>query len=199
MPLTLTKSLFVEFMDYPKLARWKVHHPDIYKFINKIDSEEAEAHIMAIGQAVEDAVKHYLEILHSQKALDLMPRYHKQAGEESDDDDAHLPHHPDLDTAVTDTLTAIRNYEPILYQPTFLYKDCLVRADFMVWNGKGYNLIEVKAKSSLRKKIKDDGEEKPIGSIESQFIHDISFQSYVIDHSLTASWCEHYKDIISRI
>ena len=57
----------------------------------------------------------------------------------------------------------------------------------MVWNGRGYNLIEAKAKSSIRKKIKDDGEEKAVGAIEHQFIHDISFQSYVIDHALIAA------------
>jgi len=32
----------------------------------------------------------------------------------------------------------------------------------MVWNGKGYDLIEVKAKSRIRKEVTDDGEKKAI-------------------------------------
>jgi hypothetical protein len=57
----LTKSLFVDFMDYPKLARRKANNPTIYKKIRKIETEEQEDHIMAIWQAVEDVVKTYLE------------------------------------------------------------------------------------------------------------------------------------------
>jgi len=35
-------------MDYPKLARWKANNSDVYKKIRKIETEEAEDHIMAI-------------------------------------------------------------------------------------------------------------------------------------------------------
>jgi len=44
----LTKSLFVDYMDYPKLAWWKVNNPDVYKKIRKIETEEQEDHIMKI-------------------------------------------------------------------------------------------------------------------------------------------------------
>jgi sorbitol-specific phosphotransferase system component IIA len=44
-------------MDYPKLARWKANNAAVYKKIRKIETEEQEDHIMAIGQAVEDVVK----------------------------------------------------------------------------------------------------------------------------------------------
>jgi hypothetical protein len=54
----------------------------------------------------------------------------------------------------------------------------------MVWNGSSYDLIEAKAKSGIRKSVKDDGEDKKIGSIESKFINDLSFQNYVINKSL---------------
>lgn len=181
----LTKSLFVDFMDYPKLARRKANNPTVYKKIRKIETEEQEAHIMQIGQEVEEKVRDYLEAKHSTTALDLMPRRHTLRDESSDDDDeVFVKAESDLPTALTATLQAIRDRIPVLYQPTFQYGECLVRADFMVRNGSSYDLYEAKAKSGIRKDITDDGEKKAIGAIESQFIHDLSFQSYVINQSL---------------
>lgn len=185
----LTKSLFIDFMDYPKLARWKANNSAVYKKIRKIETEEAEDHIMAIGQAVEDVVRQLLETRYHQQALDLMPRFHKLKNEETDDDDDVLVKAElDLPKALQDTVQAIRDHVPVLYQPTFQYGDCLVRADFMVWNGGSYDLIEAKAKSGIRKSVKDDGEDKKIGSIESKFINDVSFQNYVINLSLAQHW-----------
>jgi predicted RecB family nuclease len=159
----LTKSLFVDFMDYPKLARWKANNPTVYKKIRKIETEEQEDHIMAIGQAVEDVVKTYLEQRYNTTALDLMPRRHKLKDEESDDDDeVFVKAELDLPTALADTIKAIRDHIPVLYQPTFQYGECLVRADFMVRNGSSYDLYEAKAKSGIRKDITDDGEKKPL-------------------------------------
>jgi hypothetical protein len=131
----LTKSLFVDFCDYPKLARWKANNPEVYKKIRKIETEEQEDHIMAIGQAVEDKVKELLEKRWGTTALDLMPRFHKLKNEETDDDDEVLVKAElDLPKALHDTLQAIKAQQLILYQPTFQYGECLVRADFMVWN-----------------------------------------------------------------
>jgi len=79
-----------------------------------------------------------------------MPRFHKlkdEASEDDDDDDILTRAELDLPKSVSDTLQAIRDHVPVLYQPTFQYGDCLVRADFMVWNGTSYDLIEAKAKS----------------------------------------------------
>lgn len=181
----ITKSLFVDFMDYPKLAGRKANNPLVYKKISWLETEEAEAHIMAIGKAVEDKVKDLLEIQLKTGALDLMPDFHKLRDEDSDDDDqALVKAELDLPKAIADTITAIRNKAPLLYQPTFVYGDCLVRADFMVWNGSSYDLYEAKAKSSIRKSIKDDWEDKPIWEIEKRFIHDLSFQAFVINKVL---------------
>ncbi len=182
----LTKSLFVDYMDYPKLARRKVNNPTVCKKIRKIESEEQEEHIMAIGQETEDKVREYLELTHGTTALDLMPRRHKLKNEESDDDDVLVKAELDLPSALSNTLQAIRDQVPLLYQPTFQYGECLVRADFMVRNGESYDLIEAKAKSGIRKDITDDGEKKAVGKIENKFIYDVSFQRYVINHSLAA-------------
>lgn len=181
----LTKSLFVDFCDYPKLARRKANNPEVYKKIRKIETEEQEDHIMAIGQAVEDNVKKLLEKRYGMPALDLMPHFHKLKNEETDDDDDILPKAElDLPKALHDTLQAIHAQQPILYQPTFQYGECLVRADFMVWNGTGYDLIEAKAKSWIRKEVTDDGEKKAIWAIEENFKNDVSFQLYVINNVL---------------
>jgi len=122
-------------MDYPKLARRKANNPVVYKKIRKIETEEQEDHIMQIGQAVEDKVRDYLEQRYHTTALDLMPRRHKLKDEESDDDDeVFVKAELDLPTALADTIKAIRDHVPVLYQPTFQYGECLVRADFMVRN-----------------------------------------------------------------
>lgn len=183
----LTKSLFVDFMDYPKLARWKANNPEVYKKIRKIETEEQEDHIMAIGQAVEDKVKELLEQRYGTSALDLMPRFHKLKDEETDDDDEVLVKAElDLPKALHNTLQAIKEQQPILYQPTFQYGECLVRADFMIRNWTGYDLIEAKAKSWIRKEVTDDREKKAIGAIEDKFLNDVSFQVYVINNVLAA-------------
>jgi hypothetical protein len=157
----------------------------VYKKIRKIETEEQEEHIMSIGQAVEDKVKELLEKRHNTTALDLMPRFHKLKDEESDDDDEVLIKATlDLPKALHDTIQAIKERIPLLYQPTFQIDDCLVRADFMVRNGSGYDLIEAKAKSWIRKEVTDDGEKKAIWAIESKFINDVSFQVYVINKVL---------------
>lgn len=196
--MRLTKSLFVDYASNPKLARRKLNSPDTYKIIRKTESVEQEEHIMAIGQAVEDVVKQLLEQRYNTTALDLMPAYHKPSTSDQTPDEDYDPTDTDADDEpltnptiplhriLAQTIQAIENRTPILYQPTFQYNDCLVRADFMVRDPTkwGYELIEVKAKSSVRKDVTDDGEKKPIGPIEKQFIHDVSFQQYVIDHVL---------------
>ena len=58
----ITKSLFVDYCDFEKLARWKVNNSEVYKKIRKIESEEQEEHIISIGQAVEELVKKYLTL-----------------------------------------------------------------------------------------------------------------------------------------
>jgi len=42
----ITKSLFVDFLYFPKLAWWKLHDPEAYKRIHKMETEEQEEYIM---------------------------------------------------------------------------------------------------------------------------------------------------------
>lgn len=190
----LTKSLFVDYLTYSKLARRKLNSPQTYKTIRKINTIEAEEHIIWIGQAVEDAVKAQLEQKYHTTAVDLMPQYHKPAptsdaadealDDDEDDDEVLTRASASLPTILANTIAAIRRQDLLLYQPTFQHGDCLVRADMMVRNGTTYDLIEIKAKSSIRKDVMDDGEKKKIGAIKENLMHDISFQTYVINQAL---------------
>lgn len=193
--MNITKSIFVEYLDFPKRAWWKVNSPDTYKKICKLESEEQEDYIMRLGEVVEDTVKTYLEKKYHTTAVNLMPSIHKT--EESDDDD-EIFFNPTFnrEQAAQNTLQAIRDSVELLYQPTFTIDNCLVRADFMMRNSDGsYNLIESKAKANVRKDITDDWESKPIGKIDDKFIHDISFQVYVINKVLEKNWLPLIKDI----
>ncbi|MEI7477181.1 MAG: hypothetical protein WCJ81_01175 [bacterium] len=126
-------------MTYPKLARRKANNSEVYKKIRKIDTEEAEEHIIQIGQAVEDAAKEYLQNKYNTEVVDLMPRYQKihtneESDDEDDDDEVFIRVSNDLPTILQNTIAAIKEQKRILYQPTFQVGDCLVRADFMVKN-----------------------------------------------------------------
>lgn len=143
---------------------------------------------MRLGQVVEDAIKQYLEKRYTTTALNLMPSIEKS--EESDDDDEVFVNPKfNREQAIQNTLQAIKDWVELLYQPTFAIDNCLVRADFMVRNiDWSYNLIEAKAKANIRKKMKDDGEDKHIGKVEDDFIHDVSFQVYIINKVLQQNW-----------
>jgi hypothetical protein len=80
-----------------------------------------------------------LENKYNTPVVDLMPRYQKVTiGAEDDAEDAaeiYLSNQVNMHDVLKDTLDAIRQQKRILYQPTFQIGDCLVRGDFMVWNG----------------------------------------------------------------
>lgn len=187
----ITKSLFVDYMDFPKLAWWKTHDRDIYNKIRKIETEEEKQHIIQLWQQVEDAVLEYLRLADGRDIVNLIPDFHEEVTvTDSDDDDDEriddfVEQYASRKTLCDNTLQAIRAQVPILYQPSFQRGDCFVRADVMVLQNNGqYRLIEIKAKSGVRKAVTDDGEQKKIGQLDQKFIHDLSFQKYVINHVL---------------
>ncbi len=189
----ITKSLFVEYRKLPKLAWRKKHDPDVYKTIRKLETEEQEQHIMQIGMAVESAVVEFFEHKHGKKAIDLMPGLQApekiDADEPEDEDDFLLQAMFNPGLMMKNTIQAIKDQEAILYQPTFLIDNCLVRGDVMVRNEDGsYTLCEIKAKTSVRKTVTDDGEKKAIWEINKDLIDDMSFQKRVINRVLEQEW-----------
>jgi len=205
MSKLITKSLFVDYTTFPKLARRKANNSTKYKFIKKIESEEDSEKIIRLGQEVEDAVAKYLERKHQATKLDLFPSMPKRqisADGEEEDEDAWIyeqdkrNYFERINEACEKTLEAIKNKTPLLYQPSFLIDDCFVRADFMVLNDNGnYDLLEVKAKTRIRNKVTSDGEKLPIGEILLNLNHDVSFQKYVINKVLSKEWLGKLNDI----
>ena len=200
MSKPITKSLFVDYCDFPKMARWKVNDSLVYKKIRKIESEEQEEHIMSIGQAVEDVVSEYFSKIYSVKQLNLMPeiRSDEEIVDEEEEDNEDFVYFPKwwvepyevIRHNTRTTIEAIRNKEKILYQPWFSIDGCFVRADFMILQDNGqYDLIEVKAKSSIRKKVDHEKVEyKNAWNIDDKFVHDTSFQKWVINKVMKQEW-----------
>lgn len=191
----ITKSLFVDYCDFEKLARWKVNNSEVYKKIRKIESEEQEEHIMSIGQAVEELVKKYLTLKYQSIPVNLMPevKSDKEIVDEEDEEQEDFVYFPKwwvdpwavITHNVRATLEAIHNKEKILYQPGFMIDGCFVRADFMVLQDNGlYDLIEVKAKSGIRKEVSHEGNKSKVWEIDDKFKNDTSFQKWVINKAL---------------
>lgn len=190
----ITKSLFVDYCNFPKVAWWRFNDLTKYKKIKKLDNEDLSDQIIELGKTVETLVWDYFEMKYWLRKVDLFPDNPEIISDDNreDDDDTWI-----LDVSFEDKLKrnlkntkeAILNKEKILFQPWFLVDDCYVRADFMILNNSwNYDLVEVKAKSWVRKKITDDWEEKKIWEIESKFINDVSFQKYIIDQVLVDLW-----------
>ncbi len=198
--MLITKSLFVEYRKLPKLARRKKHDDSVYKKIRKIETEEQEQHILQIGMAVESAVVEFFEQRYGAKATDLMPDFSPESDEDNEDEDYFLRRKTfDPHALMANTIEAIKRWDPILYQPTFLIYDCLVRWDLMARNDDGtYILCEIKAKTSVRKQVSDDGEKKAIGQINADLLDDMSFQKRVINQVLEKEWLPLLKEIQLR-
>ena len=195
----ITKSLFVEYRKLPKLAWWKVHDDETYKTIRKITSEEQEEYIMQIGMEAERKVWEHFEKLYGKKALDLMPWVVEPEEDEYEDEDFYLKQWFNPEKMMLETIEAIKRQEAILYQPTFLIDWCLVRWDFMTRNEDGsYTLCEVKAKTTVRKSVTDDGIKKDIWKIKQDLLDDMSFQKRVINRVLEQEWLQSLSSIQLR-
>ena len=92
----ITKSLFVDYCDFPKMARRKANDSVVYKKIRKIESEEQEDHIISIGQVVEDVVSQYLVKSYETNPINLMPeiRSDEEIIDEEDEDQEDFVYFP---------------------------------------------------------------------------------------------------------
>lgn len=186
----ITKSLFVDYKTFPKLAWWRWNDLDVYRKIKKLETEEAQEQIMELWKTVEWLVGKYLTLKTGKTPTNLFPENPEQDEGRADDDDTwvELSFADRIEKNIRDTEDAVRRGEVIIYQPGFQLGDCYVRADYMVQNSSGwYDLYEVKAKSHIRREVTNDGEKEHIGKIDDEFINDVSFQKYVIDE-IFVSW-----------
>jgi len=185
----LTKSVFVDYKTFPKLAWWRRNDISAYRKIKKLESEEAQEQIIELGKTVENLVGEYLKLETGAYALNLFPDI-PETDETQEEDDTWIDFafEDRIKKSLSETENAVKRGEVFLYQPSFQLGNCYVRADYMLRNENGrYNLYEVKAKSHIRKSVKNNGIDEHRGEIEKCFINDISFQKYLIDE-IFASW-----------
>lgn len=192
MSFLITKSLFVDYRKFPKLAWFRVNDIERYRKATKTDSDDMQEYIMELGKTVERLVGEFLQKKYGMEIFNAFPDIPEQDQWRGDDDDTWISDMSFWDRLMQNlvqTKEAIIAKKPIIYQPWFQIGDCYVRADYMVLNEKGlYNLIEVKAKSSVRAVVRDDGQKKKIGKIEDEFLQDVAFQKYIINQILISWW-----------
>lgn len=184
--MLISKSIFVDYYTFPKLAWWKYNYPDTYKWIQWIDDEETSEQLIELGQTVEDLVWEYFLKKEGLIAYDAFEwNDAKDELDEEWEDRALIQesYQEKRRQNLLHTLEAIRRKEPLIYQPGFQIDGLYVRGDYLKLNQEGfYDIIEVKAKTHVRK-IKTFAWEKfkNTWELEKQFLADISFQKYVIN------------------
>jgi Domain of unknown function(DUF2779) len=187
MPFLITKSLFVDYRKFPKLAWLRVNDLERYRKATKTDSEDMQNYIMELWKTVESLVGDYLHRKYWVEVFNAFPDIPEVTEDiwRLDDDDtwvAEVSFQDRLMQNIGRTKEAVLRWERIIYQPGFQLWDCYVRADYLVLNSEWkYDLIEVKAKSNVRKEVTDDGEKKKIWKIEDEFLNDVAFQKYIIN------------------
>lgn len=94
----------------------------------------------------------------------------------------------DYEKSFKKTISLLRNENVVIFEAAFKYKDLFVRTDVLEKRGNQVKLIEVKSKSfdpSDKKKSFYSERNKFIRSDWVEYIYDVAFQKYVVEHSLT--------------
>lgn len=159
MDKPITKSLFVEFMTQPKLARWHVHDKKwVYKDIM------TDKYGTMDGKLIWDTVE------------DLILQTYDDKTHIKVDDQNLFPNF--FATFVSRTQTVVQQSPEVISQWAFMVHNVFVKSDFLVQNPQWtYDLVEVKAKNSIRKKTKNE-------PLLDQLIADISIQHRVLTRTL---------------
>lgn len=155
--MIISKSLFTTFMSSPKLAWFSLHDKAAYARIqeDKYGGMDGEA----AGRAVEDQVAK-LFADRSMQTVEIK---------------SFKNYHANFHAATQQALTRLPQ---VVYQPGFLVDDCFARIDYLVMNEQGtYDMLEVKAKNSIRKETK----EQPL---TDEIIPDVSFQAFILRKAL---------------
>lgn len=186
-----TKSLFVNFSTSPHLARRAIHDKKwVYQQI--LDAKYGAMDGLAIGEEVEQAA---LQLYDADDVVTVdtrqlnFSRWHESFHEQ--------------------TMTLLEQEPNVLYQPAFVFNDLFCKCDLLVRNAEWqYDLYEIKAKNSVRKKTKAE-------PLLDDMLADMSFQHYVLSHVLgdkfsgkcyflhldkeyVRQWSIVYKDLIKQ-
>ena len=143
----------------PQLAWWSKNDKDTYKLINQIRYAGIDG--AKVGQAVEDAVLASLSDRHIAH-VDTTSLWYTQR---------HANYH-------ARTQEAMASQAEVIYQPGFVHDGLFCKCDILVQNDSGtYDLREIKAKNSIRKKSK-------AAPLLDDLIADVSFQDKVVRGAL---------------
>lgn len=189
--MIISKSLFVDYYISPKLAWWKRNDKSIYKFVCGLDDEEVSQWLIELGQNIENRVWDFFQKKFWVLVTDVFsdnPFYEDSEENESRDEDLLDDKYSEKRRKnIEQTLEAIRRKEPLIYQGAFEYDNLYVRVDYLKLNSSwNYDIIEVKAKNSVRKdKIFEGCKNKNAWELQPEFLADISFQKYVVSKVLT--------------
>lgn len=189
-PIIVSKSLFVDYTENPKVAWWKQNNLTTYKWIKWISEEETSDQLIELGQTVEDVVGEYFLKTDGLVRLDVFEDNTAKNSLDEEDEDIYIikeNYKEKRERNIKRTLQAIKNKEKLIYQPWFSTDNLFVRGDYLKLNSNwNYDLIEVKAKTWVRKnKTFKWVSNKNAGELENKFLNDISFQKYVINKVLT--------------
>jgi len=192
--MLISKSLFVDYKEFPKLAWFKQNNLDKYKWIKWIDDEETSENLIELWQKVEDLIWEYFLKKEWLIKLDVFEGNSAKNPNDEEDEDIYLiqdNYKLKREANLKNTIESIKNKEPLIYQPWFMIDWLFVRWDYLrlnkeTWN---YDLIEVKAKTWVRKdKTFQWVSNKWKWNLENKFLSDISFQKYVINKVLKQEW-----------
>lgn len=158
----ITKSLYKEFLDFPKLARRHINNKEVYTAINEVEYWTMDW--AQIGQEVEDVVKKLFE--------------GKKIAEVKLDD--YRDFHQNYALA-TNKMLALN--PDVIYQWWFLIDDLFVKTDFLVKNAEWkYDLVEVKSVNTPMTTTK-------IPVLKKDLSDDMSFQRFVLQKTFPElSW-----------
>jgi len=189
----ISKSLFVDYKDFPKLAWWKQNNIATYRKIKWLEEEEQAEQLIELWQKVEDLVWDYFLKKFWLERLDVFEDNTAKNPLDEEDEDIKIiadDYKIKRENNLKNTIEAIRNKEDLIYQPWFLFDNLFVRWDYLKLNENwNYDLIEVKAKTWIRKdKTHEKVKNKKIWDLETKFLSDISFQKYVINKVLAENW-----------
>ncbi len=192
MNFLITKSLFVDYRKFPKLAWLRGNNLDRYRKATRTDSDDMQEYIIELWKTVEKLVGEYLVGKFWVPLFNAFPDIPEEDVWRTDDDDTwtmNMSFQDRLSQNLAQTKEAILRREPLIYQPGFQLGDCYVRGDYLVLNAEWkYDLIEVKAKSGVRKEVTDNGEKRKVWKIEDEFLNDVAFQKYIINQLLVTWW-----------
>jgi len=192
--MLISKSLFVDYKEFPKIAWFKQNNLDKYKWIKWIEDEETSENLIELWQKVEDLIWEYFLKKEWLIKLDVFEDNSAKNPNDEEDEDIYLiqdNYKLKREANLKNTIEAIKNRESLIYQPWFMIDWLFVRWDYLrlnkeTWN---YDLIEVKAKTWVRKdKSFQNTKNKWKWNLENKFLSDISFQKYVINKVLKQVW-----------